>query len=69
MFEKQPVKENFVGVLELAEVDVALEIVVLAKIGFVGAGGLLFDGFDDGWKKAVEAKSLPFRESERRAFV
>jgi len=69
MFEKQPVKENFVGVLELAEVDVALEIVVLAKIGFVGAGGLLFDGFDDGREEAVEAKGLALRKSEGSTFV
>ena len=46
--EKQAIEKNLVGVLELAEINVALEIVVLAKIGFVSASGLFFDSFHDG---------------------
>jgi hypothetical protein len=69
MVEKQPVEENFVGVLELAEVDVTLEIVGLAEIGFVSTRGLFFDGFDHGREEAVEAQGLALWKSEGRAFV
>jgi hypothetical protein len=69
MVEKQTVKKNFVGVLKLAEINVALEIVGFAKIGFVGTGGLFFDGFDDRREEAVETEGLALRESECRAFV
>jgi len=69
MVEKQPVEKDFVGVLELAQIDVPLEIVWLAKIGFVSAGGLLFDGLNDWGEKTVESQGLAFGESEGRAFV
>jgi hypothetical protein len=69
MIEEQAVKKNFVGVLQLAEVDVALEVVVLAEIGFVGADGLFFDGFDHGREQAIQAEGLALFMGEGGAFV
>ena len=55
--EEQTVEEHLIGVLKLAEIDMALEIVRLEREGLIGADGLIIERFDDG-KKAVEAKSL-----------
>src|SRR5712692_1389052 len=69
MIEEQAIKEDFVGVLQLPKVNVPFEIVRLSKKGFVRPKGLFFDGLDRGREKAVQAKSLPFGQSESRALV
>src|SRR5690242_17965735 len=51
--EEQAVEQNFVGVLELAQVDVALEIVRFAKKSLVGPKRLFLDGFHGGRQEAV----------------
>jgi len=56
--EEQTVEEHLIGVLKLAEIDMALKIVRLEREGLIGADGLIIERFDDGRKKAVEAKSL-----------
>jgi hypothetical protein len=67
--EKQAIKENLVGVLKLAKVNVTLEIVVLAEISFVGTSRLFFNGFDYGREKAIKAEGLAFLRGEGGAFV
>src|SRR6266851_3267776 len=44
--EKETIEENFVGVFESAEIDVALEIVIFALVGSIGAGDLLVECLD-----------------------
>jgi len=48
---------------------VALEIVVLAEIGFVSANGLFFNGFDHRREQAVQAEGLALLMGEGSAFV
>jgi len=67
--EKQAVKKNLVGVLQLAEVDVTLEIVVLTEISFASANGLFFNGFDHRREQAVQAEGLSLLMGEGGAFV
>src|SRR5580692_2507269 len=69
MVEKQAVEENFVSVLKLAEVDVALEVVRFQGKGLVGTNALVVERLDDGRKKAVEAEALALGFGESRAFV
>jgi len=66
---KQAIEKNLVGVLELAEINVTLEIVVLAEIGFVGASGLFFNGFDHRREKTIKAEGLALLGGKGGAFV
>jgi hypothetical protein len=69
MVEKQAIEKNLVGVLELAEINVTLEIVMLAEISFVGASRLFFDSFDHRREKAIKAEGLALLRGEGSAFV
>jgi len=67
--EKQAIEKHLVGVLELAKINVALEIVVLTKIGLVSASRLFFDGFHDGREQAIEAEGLALLVGKSSPFV
>jgi hypothetical protein len=69
MIEKQAIEENFVGVLKLAEIDVALEIVRFQGKSLIGANALIVERLDDGRKKAVEAETLALVFGESGALV
>ena len=69
MVEKKAVEENLVGVLELAEIDVALEVVRFQGKGLIGADDLVVERLDYGRKKGVEAKVLALGFREGGAFV
>ena len=69
VIEEQPVEENFVRVLERAQIDVALEVVRLSLVGLVRAYRLLIKRLHVRWQEAVQAERCPFRVRERRALV
>ena len=55
--EQQPVEEHLVGVLQVAQVDVPLEVVVLPPVGLVGADHLLVQRLDLRRQQAVQAEA------------
>src|SRR5262249_45283864 len=67
--EEQPVEEHLVRVLERAQVDVPLEVFVLAPIRLVGARHLLVERLDVRRKKPEQSEITPFLLAERRPFV
>lgn len=69
MIEKEPVEEDFVRVLKLAQIDVAFEIVGFEGKCLVGADTLIVERFDNRGKKAVETKDFALRFREGGAFV
>jgi len=69
VIEKQPIEKNLVGVLELAEIDMPLEIVVLTDKGFVGARRLFSNGLHHGREKAIKPEGLALLISKSGAFV
>lgn len=69
VIEKKAVEKNLVGVLELAEINVTLEIVVLAQISFLSASGLFFNGFDYRREKPIKAEGLALLRGGGGAFV
>ena len=69
VIEQEPVEENLVGVLQSAQLDVALQVVVLAVTGLVGANHLVVEGLDMGRQAPVQAEAAPFLLLERGALV
>jgi len=69
VIEKQLIKKNLVGVLELTEINVPLEIVVLAEKSFVGARRLFFNGLHYRREKAIKPEGLALLVSKGGAFV
>src|SRR5579864_1289725 len=69
MIEEQAIEEHFVGVLKLAKINVALEIVRLERKRLVGADALIVERFYDWRKEAVETEDFSLRFGERGAFV
>ena len=69
MSEKEPIEEDFIGVLQLAEIDVAFEVVRFAREGLIGTDALVIKGFDNRRKKTVEAETLALVFGEGGAFV
>jgi hypothetical protein len=67
--EQKPVEEDFVSVLQRAQVDMPLQVVVLSLVGLVGADYLLFDALDMRRQKPVQAKFAAFLLRKCRAFV
>ena len=67
--EQEPVEEDLVGVLQRAQVDVPLQVVVLALVGLVGAGHLLVQALDLRRQQPVQAELAPLVLRERRALV
>jgi len=67
--EEQAVEENFIGVLKLAKIDVALEVVGLERKGLVGANALIVERFDDGREKAIQAEEIALGFGEGSAFI
>ena len=65
--EEEPVEEDLVGVLQGAQVDVPLEVVVLAPVGLVRADHLLVQALDLRRQEAVQAEPDPLVLRERRA--
>src|SRR5262249_7302389 len=65
----QPVEEHLVRVLERAQIDVPLEVFVLAPIRLVGAHDLLVERLDVRRKKPEQSEITPFLLGERRPFV
>ena len=66
--EQQPIEQHLVGVLEGAQVDVPLEVVVCS--GRPGScGRLLVQVLDPGRQQPVQTQSVPFVLGERRALV
>ena len=67
--EQQPVEEHLVRVLEIAQEDVAREVVVLAPVGLVGAGDLLVERLDVGRQQPLQPVAAPLVLGERRSLV
>ena len=61
VIEQQPVEEHLVGVLEGAQVDVPLEVVVLAPVGLVGPDHLLVERLDVRRQQPVQAQAAVAR--------
>ena len=63
--EKKSVEEDLVRVLQSAQVDMPLQVVVFSLVSLIGADDLLVKGLDMRRKKPVQAKfcALLFRES------
>ena len=59
--EQQAVEEHLVGVLEVAQVDVAREVVGLAPVGLVGADHLLVERLDVRRQQPLQAQSAGAR--------
>ena len=56
--EEQTIEEDFVGVLQLAKIDVAFEVVRLEGKSLMSAEALIVERFDDGRKKAVQVEGF-----------
>jgi hypothetical protein len=69
MSEEEPIEENFIGVLKLAEIDVAFEVVRFERKSLIGSDVLVIKGFDNWRKKSVEAETLALVFGEGGAFV
>jgi hypothetical protein len=69
MSEEELIEENFIGVLKLAEIDVAFEVVRFERKSLIGTGALVVKGFDNRRKKTDEAEPLTLVFGEGRAFV
>jgi hypothetical protein len=69
MVEKKFVKEDFVGVLQSAQINVSLQVVIFSLVGLVSTNDLLLKGLDVRWEKPVQAKFASFLFREGRAFV
>ena len=69
MSEKEPIEEDFIVVLKLAEIDVAFEVIRFERKRLIGTDALVVKGFDNRWKKTVEAETLTLVFGESRAFV
>jgi hypothetical protein len=65
----KPVEEDFVGILQSAQIDVSLQVVVLSLAGLVRAYYLLLKALDMRRQQPVQAKHAPFVRCERGAFV
>src|SRR5580704_14200815 len=69
MSEEQPIEEDFIVVLKLAEIDVAFAVMRLERKSLIGSDALVVQGFDNRRKKTVEAETLTLVFGEGRAFV
>src|SRR5208283_831690 len=67
--EQKPVEKDFVSVLQRAQVDMPLQVVVLSLVSLVGADYLLLDALDMRRQKSVQTESSAFLLRECRAFV
>jgi hypothetical protein len=67
--EEKPVEEDLVGILESAQIDMSLEVIVLSLVGLVRATYLLTEVFDMRWKKTVQAKRASLLLCERRSLI
>ncbi len=67
--EQQTIEKNFVGVLKLPEIDVALEIIGLERKSLICADGLVIERFNDRRKEPVKAKQFALVYGESGAFV
>ena len=69
MLLEQAVEERFVAVLQRGEIDVALQVVLLAAEALVGANDLSLHRGNLRRKEAQQAQLAPLRFWERAAFV
>src|SRR5262249_39644574 len=69
VLEKKAIEENLVVVLQRAQIDVPLQIVILSRIRLICAYDLLLQGFHVWRKQSVQTKLSSLIVSERCAFV
>jgi hypothetical protein len=69
MIEQKTVEKDFVGILQSAQIDMPLQVVVLSFVGLVSANDLLFKALAVWREKSVQAKLPSLLLRERRAFV
>ena len=69
MVEEKPVEEDFVGILQRAQIDMPLQVIVLSLVRLVRAHHLLIEGLDLRRQQSVQAKLASLLFGERRAFV
>ena len=67
--EEKPVEEDFVGILQSAQIDVSLQVVVFSLVGLIRTHHLLIKALDMWRQKSVQSKLAPFVLRERCAFV
>jgi hypothetical protein len=67
--EQQPIEEHFVRILQSAQIDVSLQVVVLSLVGAVSTDDLLINALDVGRQKAVQAELASLLHRKGRAFV
>ena len=67
--QEQPVEQDLVGVLKLAEIDMPFEVGRLVPIGLVGTGRLLLQRLLVRRQQAEEAECTPFFRRERGPLV
>src|ERR1700674_4796365 len=69
VIEEQAIQEDFVRVLQLPEIDMALQIVGLLSKGLVSAPTLSVERLHDGREKAVQAEGFSFRFVESGTLI
>jgi hypothetical protein len=69
VIEKEFVEEDLVRVLQSAQIDVSLEVIVFSLVGFISAHRLFFECLYIRWKKAVKAKRGALLLGERCTLV
>jgi hypothetical protein len=67
--EEKPVEQDFVAVLQGAQIDVPLEVVVLSLVGLISADYLSIEALDVRRKQSVQAEHASLFLRERRTFV
>ena len=69
VLQQQAVEEGLAAILQARQVDVALQVVVLALVGLVDAGHLGVEGADARPQHAVQLQAEPLFLGEGRALV
>jgi hypothetical protein len=67
--EEKPLEEDFVGILQSAQIDMPLKVIGLSLVGLVRADYLLIEVLDVRRQDPVQAKLAAFVRGERRAFI
>jgi hypothetical protein len=67
--EEEPVEEDLVSILQSAQIDMPLKVIVLPLVGLIRPDALLIEALDVRRQKPMQAELASFVLGERRAFV
>ena len=65
----QPIEQRFVGVLDIAQVDMFIDLSFKSLILDPGTLGLFFNGFNDFRQQPEQVEIAAFFHAERAAFI